>query len=55
MNLDQVRNFYEVAVHRSFTLAAEKLFRTQPAISTQVRMIEEELDEKLFYWIGKKV
>ena len=55
MNLDQIRNFYEVAVHRSFTLAAEKLFRTQPAISTQVRMLEEELGEKLFDRIGKKV
>lgn len=55
MNLDQIRSFYEVAVHRSFTLAAEKLFRTQPAISTQVRMLEEELGEKLFDRIGKKV
>jgi len=55
MNLDQIRNFYEVAVNRSFTLAAEKLFRTQPAISTQVRMLEEELGEKLFDRIGKKV
>jgi DNA-binding transcriptional LysR family regulator len=55
MNLDQLRNFHEVAVHRSFTLAAEKLFRTQPAISTQVRMLEEELGERLFDRIGKKV
>jgi DNA-binding transcriptional LysR family regulator len=55
MNLDQIRNFYEVATHKSFTLAAEKLFRTQPAISTQVRMLEEELGEKLFDRIGKKI
>ncbi len=55
MNLDQIRNFYEVAIHKSFTLAAEKLYRTQPAISTQVRMLEEELGEKLFDRIGKKV
>jgi DNA-binding transcriptional LysR family regulator len=55
MNLDQIRNFYEVAVHKSFTQAAEKLYRTQPAISTQVRMLEEELGEKLFDRIGKKV
>ncbi len=55
MNLDQIRNFYEVAVHKSFTLAAEKLYRTQPAISTQVRILEEELGEKLFDRIGKKV
>jgi DNA-binding transcriptional LysR family regulator len=55
MNLDQIRNFYEVAFHRSFTQAAEKLCRTQPAISTQVRMLEEELGEKLFDRIGKRV
>jgi LysR family transcriptional regulator, low CO2-responsive transcriptional regulator len=55
MNLDQIRNFYEVAVHKSFTLAAEKLYRTQPAISTQVRILEEELGEKLFDRIGKRV
>ena len=55
MNLDQIRNFYEVAANKSFTLAAEKLYRTQPAISTQVRILEEELGEKLFDRIGKRV
>ena len=55
MNLHQIRNFHAVAVHRSFTIAAEKLFRTQPAISTQVRMLEEELGTRLFDRIGKKV
>ncbi len=55
MNLDQIRSFHAVAVHKSFTIAAEKLFRTQPAISTQVRMLEEELGTRLFDRIGKKV
>ena len=55
MNLDQIRNFHAVAVYKSFTIAAEKLFRTQPAISTQVKMLEEELAAKLFDRIGKKV
>ncbi len=55
MNLDQIRNFHAVAVHKSFTMAAEKLFRTQPAISTRVRMLEEELGAKLFDRIGKRV
>ena len=55
MNLDQLKNFLAVAVNKSFTIAAEKLFRTQPAISTQVRVLEEELGTKLFDRIGKKV
>ncbi len=55
MNLDQIRNFYEVATHKSFTVAAEKLYRTQPAVSTQVRRLEEELGERLFDRLGKKV
>ena len=55
MNLDQLKNFLAVAVNKSFTIAAEKLFRTQPAISTQVRILEEELGTKLFDRIGKKV
>lgn len=55
MNLDQIRNFHAVAVYKSFTIAGKKLFRTQPAISTQVKMLEEELAAKLFDRIGKKV
>ena len=40
---------------RSFSRAAEKLFRTQPAISAQVRLLEQECGEKLFDRSGKKV
>lgn len=55
MNLDQIRKFYAVAINKSFTIAAENMFRTQPAINTQVRMLEKELDARLFDRIGKKV
>ena len=48
MELDQVTAFLEVARHQSFSRAAEKLYRTQPAISAQIRALEEEFGQKLF-------
>jgi len=40
--------FLAVARERSFSRAAEKLGRTQPAVSLAVRRLEEELGERLF-------
>ena len=48
MDLNQLRSFYEVTRERSFTRAADKLFLTQPAISLQIKALEEELGESLF-------
>jgi DNA-binding transcriptional LysR family regulator len=45
----------EVSKLQSFSLAAEKIFRTQPAISAQIRLLEQECGEKLFDRSGKKV
>jgi DNA-binding transcriptional LysR family regulator len=55
MDYDQLGSFLEVAKLQSFSRAAEKLFRTQPAISAQVRLLEQECGEKLFDRSGKKV
>jgi len=55
MDYDQLASFLEVSRLRSFSRAAEKLFRTQPAISAQVRLLEQECGEKLFDRSGKKV
>jgi len=55
MDYDQLASFMEVARLRSFSRAAEQLFRTQPAISAQVRLLEQECGEKLFDRSGKKV
>ena len=55
MDYDQIGSFLEVAKLQSFSRAAEKLFRTQPAISAQVRLLEQECGEKLFDRSGKKV
>ena len=55
MDFDQLETFLEVARHASFSRAAEKRFRTQPAISAQIRALEEEVGAKLFDRSGGKV
>ena len=55
MDFDQLESFLEVARHSSFSRAAEKRFRTQPAISSQIRALEDEVGAKLFDRSGGKV
>jgi len=55
MDFDQLQTFLEVARHASFSRAAEKRFRTQPAISSQIRAVEDEVGAKLFDRSGGKV
>lgn len=45
----QLKAFHAVALHGSFTRAAERLFLTQPAISDQVRKLEERFGVLLFH------
>lgn len=55
MDFGQLRSFVEVARLKNFSRAAGKLGLTQPAISTQIRQLEEEFGVRLFDRIGKKV
>jgi len=55
MDFDQLETFIEVARLLSFSRAAEKRFRTQPAISSQIRSLEEEVGAKLLDRSGGKV
>jgi len=55
MDFDQLETFIEVARLSSFSRAAEKRFRTQPAISSQIRSLEEEIGAKLLDRSGGKV
>jgi DNA-binding transcriptional LysR family regulator len=55
MDFDQLETFLEVARHASFSRAAEKRYRTQPAISSQIRSLEEEVGARLFDRSGGKV
>lgn len=55
MDFDQLETFLEVARLSSFSRAAEKRFRTQPAISAQIRALEEEVGARLLDRAGGKV
>jgi DNA-binding transcriptional LysR family regulator len=55
MDFDQLETFLEVARLSSFSRAAEKRFRTQPAISAQIRALEEEIGARLLDRSGGKV
>ncbi len=55
MDFDQLETFLEVARNLSFSRAAEKRFRTQPAISAQIRALEEEVGARLLDRSGGKV
>jgi LysR family transcriptional regulator, carnitine catabolism transcriptional activator len=48
MHLRQVRSFVVVARFRSFTRAADLLNLTQPALTVQIRQLEQSLGVKLF-------
>ena len=55
MDLDQLRTFLEIVRLKSFSKAAQTCFRTQPAISAQVRQLEQELNCQLFDRLGTRI
>jgi DNA-binding transcriptional LysR family regulator len=54
MEWQQLLGFYQVARLGSFTRAADATFRTQSALSQQVKALEEELGCRLFERIGRR-
>ena len=54
MEWQQIIGFYHVAKLSSFTKAANATFRTQSAISQQIKNLEEELGCQLLERIGKR-
>jgi DNA-binding transcriptional LysR family regulator len=54
MEWQQIIGFYQVAKLGSFTKAGDATFRTQSALSQQVKALEKELDCQLFERIGKR-
>ena len=54
MQISQINAFLAVAELQSFSLAAERLHITQPAVSKRIRQLELNLNTTLFDRIGKK-
>lgn len=48
MDLSELQVFLTVAREGSFSRAAERLFRTQPAVSLAIRKLEDDLGQPLF-------
>jgi len=55
MDFYQLTYFKKVAETRSMSRASGELLLTQPAVSKQIKALEEELGERLFDRLGKKV
>ncbi len=55
MDFDQLRTFLEIVRLKSFSKAAQTCYRTQPAISAQVRQLEQELQSALFERFGSRI
>jgi len=55
VTLRQIEVFNAVARHQNYTRAAEELHLSQPAVSMQVRQLEEGVGLPLFEQVGKQI
>lgn len=55
ITLRQLQVFEAVARRLNYTRAAEELFLSQPAVSMQIKQLEEQLGESLLEQMGKKI
>ena len=55
MDFDQLHTFLEIVRLKTFSKAAQTCFRTQPAISAQVRQLEQEFRTSFFDRFGSRI
>jgi DNA-binding transcriptional LysR family regulator len=55
LNLNLLRVFNAVAEHKSVVRASEKLFISQPAVSTALKKLQDEIDVRLFQKFGRSL
>jgi DNA-binding transcriptional LysR family regulator len=53
LSTEQLRTFVTIAETGSYTEAADRLYRSQPALSVQIKRLEEQLDTRLFDRSGR--
>lgn len=55
MDINSLQAFIAVAEHQSFSLAAESLHLTQPAVSKRILLLEKNLGNRLFDRIARRI
>ena len=55
INLNLYKYFYEVAKYNSYTKAAESLMISQPSLSYSIKVLETQLEKKLFIRENNKI
>ncbi|MGD2053223.1 MAG: LysR family transcriptional regulator [Gammaproteobacteria bacterium] len=55
LTLRQIEVFIAVARHKNYTRAAEELHLSQPAVSMQIRQLEDGIGLPLFEQVGKQI
>ncbi len=55
ITLRQLQVFEKVASHLNYSRAAEELYLSQPAVSMQIKQLEENIGLPLFEQMGKKI
>ncbi len=55
INLNQLRAFYQTAKCKNVSLAAERLFVSQPAVTAQIKLFEDSCGFKLFKKKGRSL
>ena len=55
MNLQLLRTFLSVRKHLNYTRAGEELFLSQPAVSRQIKQLENEFGVQLLEQLGKSL
>jgi DNA-binding transcriptional LysR family regulator len=55
INFNQLRIFFQTAKYQNCTVAAEKLYITQPAVTSQIKAFEESCNLTLFKKKGRKI
>ena len=55
MNLNQLKIFYYAAKNANLSVAAKKLFITQPAVTKGIQRLQEQYDIRFIDFVGKKL